>query len=249
MNTTILTPKSTKDPLFLLVQSLTKSEKRNFKLYAKRLQSGTDTKFLALFDVFCKMKDYDEEYIYKKMKPNMPEKKLVRIGQVATAIVVVLGIIWIPIMEKIGGGTLYKYLQSVQSYIAPPITAVFVLGILWKRVNSKAAIVTLMSGLVVAALRIAAELSIPHLSGLALTFATINFAHMAIFMFLFSVAVCVGVSLMTTAPNYERIRGLAFGTLSEAEIQENKNSFNTIDVLLSLLLIIVVIVVLTYFTG
>jgi SSS family solute:Na+ symporter len=187
--------------------------------------------------------------IYKKMKPNMPEKKLVRIGQVATAIVVVLGIIWIPIMEKIGGGTLYKYLQSVQSYIAPPITAVFVLGILWKRVNSKAAIVTLMSGLVVAALRIAAELSIPHLSGLALTFATINFAHMAIFMFLFSVAVCVGVSLMTTAPNYERIRGLAFGTLSEAEIQENKNSFNTIDVLLSLLLIIVVIVVLTYFTG
>ena len=68
MNTTILTPKSTKDPLFLLVQSLTKSEKRNFKLYAKRLQSGTDNKFLALFYVFCKMKDYDEEYIYKKMK-------------------------------------------------------------------------------------------------------------------------------------------------------------------------------------
>lgn len=187
--------------------------------------------------------------IYKKLKPNMPEKKLVKVGQFATAIVVILGIIWIPIMEKIGGGTLYKYLQSVQSYIAPPITAVFVLGIVWKRVNSKAAIITLMSGLVVAALRITAELTIPHLSGLALTFATINFAHMAIFMFIFSVIICVVVSLLTTAPNYERIRGLAFGTLSEAEIQENKNSFSAIDVLLSLLLILIVVVVLVYFTG
>ena len=86
--------------------------------------------------------------IYKKLKPKTPERLLVNIGKFATTIVVVLGIIWIPIMEKIGGGVLYQYLQSVQSYIAPPITAVFLLGILWKRVNSKAAIVTLFSGLV-----------------------------------------------------------------------------------------------------
>lgn len=187
--------------------------------------------------------------IYKKLKPNMPEKKLLRIGRIATAIVVVLGIIWIPIMEKIGGGTLYKYLQSVQSYIAPPITAVFVLGILWKRVNAKAAIVTLMSGLVVAVLRITAELSVESLSGVAHTFATINFAHMAIFMFIFSIIVCVSVSLATQAPNYERIKGLAFGTLSEGQQQENKDSFDTIDVILSVVLVIVVIGVLTYFTG
>ncbi|MDH7911695.1 sodium:solute symporter [Winogradskyella sp. SYSU M77433] len=187
--------------------------------------------------------------IYKKLKPDMPEKKLLRIGRIATAIVVVLGIIWIPIMEKIGGGTLYKYLQSVQSYIAPPITAVFVLGILWKRVNAKAAIVTLMSGLVVAVLRIAAELSVESLSGVAHTFATINFAHMAIFMFIFSIIICVSVSLATQAPNYERIKGLAFGTLSEGQQQDNKDSFDTIDVILSVVLVIVVIGVLTYFTG
>jgi solute:Na+ symporter, SSS family len=187
--------------------------------------------------------------IYKKLKPNMSENRLVNIGRFATAIVVVLGIIWIPIMEKIGGGTLYRYLQSVQSYIAPPITAVFVLGILWKRVNAKAAIVTLMSGLLVAALRIGAELSVDSLSGMALTFATINFAHMAIFMFIFSVIVCVTVSLVSVAPNYELIKGLAFGTLSEEQKLENKNSFDTIDVVLSVLLVIVVIAILTYFTG
>ena len=92
--------------------------------------------------------------IYKKLKPLTEEKKLLRIGKIATSIVVILGIIWIPIMNKIGGGVLYQYLQSVQSYIAPPITAVFLLGILWKRVNSKAAIITLFSGLIIAALRI-----------------------------------------------------------------------------------------------
>ncbi|WP_242205747.1 sodium:solute symporter [Aestuariivivens insulae] len=187
--------------------------------------------------------------IYKKLKPNMTEKRLVRIGQIATAIVVVLGIIWIPIMEKIGGGTLYKYLQSVQSYIAPPITAVFILGIVWKRVNAKAAIVTLMSGLVVAALRITAEINIDSLTGVAHSFAAINFAHMAIFMFIFSVIVCVIVSLVSEAPNYQAIKGLAFGTLSEEQKQANKASFDTIDVVLSIVLVIVVVTILTYFTG
>ncbi|WP_422108084.1 sodium:solute symporter [Winogradskyella sp.] len=187
--------------------------------------------------------------IYKKLKPQMSEKRLLKIGRIATGIVVLLGIIWIPIMDKIGGGTLYKYLQSVQSYIAPPITAVFILGIIWKRVNAKAAIWTLMSGLLVAALRITAEINIDGLTGIAYSFASINFAHMAIFMFVFSVMVCITVSLASTAPDYTTIRGLAFGTLSEEQKLETKRSYDTIDVILSVLLVIVIISILTYFTG
>ncbi len=187
--------------------------------------------------------------IYKKLKPKMPEKQLLKIGRIATAIVVFLGIVWIPIMEKIGGGTLYKYLQSVQSYIAPPITAVFILGIVWKRVNAKAAIVTLMSGLVVAAFRITAEINIDHLSGPLHTFAAINFAHMAIFMFILSVIICVTVTLVTGAPDYARIKGLAFGTLTQEQKQENKDSFDLIDVIFSVILVVVVVIILTYFTG
>ena len=187
--------------------------------------------------------------IYKKLKPHLSEKKLLRIGRMATAIVVLLGIIWIPIMDKIGGGTLYKYLQSVQSYIAPPSTAVFILGIVWKRVNAKAAIVTLISGLIIAALRIAAEINIDDLYGLAHTFAQINFAHMAIFMFIFSVVVCILVSLASTAPNYDTIRGLAFGTLTEEQKIEARGSYDKIDVILSIVLVIIIISVLTYFTG
>ncbi len=187
--------------------------------------------------------------IYKKLKPLTEEKKLLNVGKIATSIVVVLGIIWIPIMEKIGGGVLYQYLQSVQSYIAPPITAVFLLGVIWKRVNSKAAIVTLFSGLLMAALRILAEIYQTDLSGALLTFATINFAHMAIFMFILSVIICISVSLATNPPDYSLIKGLSFGTLSAQDKQLNKESISTIDIILSVFLIVIVVLVLSYFTG
>ena len=194
--------------------------------------------------------------IYKKIKPDVSEKSLIRTGKIATAIIVILGIIWIPIMDKIGGGVMYQYLQNVQSYIAPPVTAVFLLGILWKRVTADAAIATLISGLILLVLRLGSEiyfqeeiLSGASVSGVAFAFATINFAHMAIFMFIFSVFICVGVSLMTVVPNYLTIEGLSYGTLTSDMKKEFQNSFNRTDMILSLLLIGLVVTVLLYFTG
>ena len=96
--------------------------------------------------------------IYKKLKPEKSEKQLLNIGKVATAVIVVLGILWIPIMQKIGGGVMYQYLQNVQSYIAPPVVAVFLLGILWKRVNAQASITTLLAGLFLLVLRLGSEI-------------------------------------------------------------------------------------------
>ena len=187
--------------------------------------------------------------IYKKIRPQSPEKKLLLVGKIATSLVVILGIIWIPIMQEIGGGVLYQYLQSVQSYIAPPITAVFLLGILWKRVNATAAITTLLSGLVIASLRIIAEIFKEDLSGLAYNFATINFSHMAIFMFLLSSVICIGTSLLTNPPQYQKFIGLAYGNLSEEQKQPDRKNYHLIDVLLSVLLVIIVIVILVYFTA
>ncbi|MCZ2416796.1 MAG: hypothetical protein LC132_04480 [Burkholderiales bacterium] len=70
---------------------------------------------------------------YKRFKPQTPEKKLVRIGQIATVVIVILGILWIPVMRSIGD-VLYAYLQDVQSVLAPGIAAAFLMGIIWKRV-------------------------------------------------------------------------------------------------------------------
>ena len=194
--------------------------------------------------------------IYKQITSQKTEKELLTTGKIATAIIVLLGIIWIPIMEKIGGGVMYQYLQNVQSYIAPPVTAVFLLGIIWKRVNAKASITTLLAGLFLLVLRLGSEIyyqpqivSNQSVDSLLYDFATINFAHMAIFMFIFSVSLCVIVSLSTTPPDYKLIAGLSFGTLTPKHKNDLKGSYDKIDVVLSVLLVIIVIAILCYFTG
>ncbi len=188
--------------------------------------------------------------VYKKLYPDTPEPKLVRIGRTATTIVVVLGIAWIPIMQNISG-VLYEYLQSVQSYIAPPITAVFLLGIFSRRINSQGAMATLLAGLGVAAVRLILELNRGSLdpSGLLHTFATMNFLSFAAWFFLFSVTVCVVVSLATAAPAAAQIEGLTYSTLTRQQRADNRDSYNIWDIAVSVLVIGVVVYVMTTFTG
>ena len=194
--------------------------------------------------------------IYKKLRPLESEKKLLNIGKIATTVIVILGIIWIPIMEKIGGGVMYQYLQNVQSYIAPPVTAVFLLGIIWKRVNAEAAITTLLAGLILLILRLGSEIyyqpmiaSGQLVDNFMFAFATVNFSHMAILMFIFSVLLCITVSILTSPPDYSKISGLSYGTLTVNHRKENSESYDTVDVILSIVLIIIVVSVLSYFTA
>lgn len=194
--------------------------------------------------------------IYKKLKPDLDQRDLIKVGRIATTVIVVLGIIWIPIMSKIGGGVMYQYLQNVQSYIAPPVTTVFLMGILWKRVNAQAAITTLMVGLCLLVLRLGTEIYYQpeisagtEVSGLLFAFATINFSHMAIFLFIFSVMLCISVTLATSPPDYERIRGLSFGTLSQEDKTAERNSLTRMDIVFSVILVMIVMGILSYFTG
>lgn len=188
--------------------------------------------------------------IYKKLRPDTPEKKLLSIGRIATVIVVILGILWIPIMQNISG-VLYQYLQSVQAYIAPPITAVFLLGIFHKRINSNGALATLISGLIVAFLRIGLELASDKLDpdGIIYAIAKSNFLTFAAWFFLFSVIVCVVVSLVTPPPSREQIQGLTYSTLTEEQIGANRNSYNVWDIVFSVAVIAVVVFVMISFTG
>ena len=193
--------------------------------------------------------------IYKKISPNKSEKFLVNVGKVATVVIVGLGILWIPIMEKIGGGVMYQYLQNVQAYIAPPVTTVFLLGIIWKRVNAQASIVTLFAGLFLLILRLGSEIyyqpeiaSGSEVEGFLFLFATINFSYMAIWMFAFSVALCITVTLMTAEPDYERIKGLSFGTIP-AHLKTNKlKDYSNIDIVLSFVLVLIVIGICIFFS-
>ena len=188
--------------------------------------------------------------IYKKLRPNTDEKKLVRIGQFATVIVVIIGMIWIPIMANISG-VLYEYLQKVQSYIAPPITAVFLLGIFHKRINAQGAMITLIVGFVVGAIRIVLELVKDSLNpeGVLYQLGAMNFLTFGAWFFLFCIILTIVVSLMTAAPADYKVHNLTFGTITEEEKAKSKSTYNWVDIAISIGIIIIVIGVMIFFNG
>ena len=154
--------------------------------------------------------------IYKKLKPDTSEKKLVFIGQIATLVLVGFGLAWIPLMKHISG-QLYQYMQSVQAYISPPIAAVFLIGVFWKRVNSKGAISALIAGFFLGMGRLILELNKDGLSGSLYYFTDINFLHFAVILFAVSVGILIVVSLFTGSPNYDKLTNLTYATLKKDE--------------------------------
>jgi SSS family solute:Na+ symporter len=154
---------------------------------------------------------------YKKLRPQASEKQLVLIGRVATGVMVLLGIAWVPFITRISG-QLYIYLQSVQGYISPPIAACFILGILWTRLNAQGAISSLLTGFVLGTVRFVLELEYPGGAGTpdAIRWlVSMNFLHYAILMFVVCSLVLIGVSLATPAPDRKRLAGLTFATVDE----------------------------------
>ena len=188
--------------------------------------------------------------IYKKLKPAASEKQMVSVGRIATGVVVLLGIAWVPVIERLAGGTLYQYLQNVQSYIAPPITAVFLLGIFSSRINNKGALATLFSGIVIVIIRLSSELFIDSMAtdSLLYNFASMNFLKFSSFFFLYCITVAILVSMFTKAPSAEKVEGLTLGTITDEQRAENKESFNWIDVAASLFVISMVAWVMIYFS-
>lgn len=146
---------------------------------------------------------------YKKYKPKSTEHELVVVGQVSTVILVVLGLLWIPFMEYFSN-QLFLYLQSVQAYIAPPITAVFLVGLFYKRLNSKGAITSLVSGFILGFLRFFLELYRDSLSGFWYELATINFLHFALLLFVICTVILIAVSLLTEEPDEEQIKDVVY---------------------------------------
>ncbi len=131
--------------------------------------------------------------IYRKYFPETPEKKLVFVGQMATVVLIGLGLLWIPMLKLIEGG-LFQKLQSIQAYISPPIAAVFLLGLFYKQINAFGAKMTLLTGAALGLLRLLLELNKDGLDGIWLTYANINFLHFAFFLFVVCALVLLAAS-------------------------------------------------------
>lgn len=191
---------------------------------------------------------------YSRIKPNVSQEKLVWVGRIATLVMVVVGLLWIPVIQ--GGRGLYDYLQGVQAYLAPPIFVVFFFGVFFKRLNAKGSLAAMISGFVLGIVRLAIDTPVKLIDGFAYTEGSflwiinnIFFQYYSIIILLVSAAVMFIVSYMTEAPDYKKIAGLAFGIVSEEDKLETRDSWTMIDVVTSSLVIVFIIAIYLYFTG
>ena len=184
--------------------------------------------------------------VYKKIRPAASESRLVLVGQISTVVLVGFGLAWIPLMKLISG-QLYVYLQSVQAYISPPIAAVFLIGVLWKRVNAQGAMAALIAGFVLGTGRLVAELNKASLpEGALRAYASMNFLHFAVFLFVVCSALLALVSLFTRRAPEEQLAGLTMATVEKGAADARPSA---VDVVFSLLLVAAVAAVWLYFTG
>jgi len=180
--------------------------------------------------------------LFRPLYPKTSEKRLVDIGKVSTVFLVFAGIAWIPMMKMVSGG-LFEYIQSVQAYIAPPVAAVFLVGLLNKKVSSKAAIYCLYFGFVAGILRLVLEINKTALAtgGVLHNLATYNFLHFAAGLFGISVILLFILSsvLPDSAQRSQEIQKTFF---QKTRSQENPVGIRR-DAVLSVVLVLCVTIV------
>ncbi|MGC9470504.1 MAG: sodium:solute symporter [Bacteroidales bacterium] len=186
---------------------------------------------------------------YKKYRPNAPEKELVRVGRIATATVVVLGVLWIPVMKGLGK-VLYEYLQDVQSLLAPGIAAAFLLGILSKKTTPAAGITGLLVGFVLGMTRLIMNVFESGMNPDTLiykVFVAPNWLHYEIVLFGLIILVMVVVSFFTERKNEASIEGLYLGSATGVQKAITRASWNKWDVIHSFIILGVIVAFYIYF--
>ncbi len=186
---------------------------------------------------------------YQKYRPQAPEKELVRVGRIATVVVVVLGILWIPVMKGLGK-FLYAYLQDVQAMLAPGIAAVFLLGILSKKITPKAGLIGLLTGFVLGMTRLGFNIfgkGMGHDNIFYSVFLKMNGYNYEVVLFFVIITLMIIVSYFTPRADPVAIKGLYIGSASAEQKALTRASWNNWDLLFSGIIICVIIAFYAYF--
>ncbi len=199
--------------------------------------------------------------LYQKWKPKASQHQLVRTGRIATAIMVLVALAWIPIVQN--ASSLYEYLQKVQGYLAPPIFVVFFFGVFFKRLNAQGCLAAMVVGFLLGIFRLAVET--PVIFGLKAfppwvqsyyaqgsnlwIISKINFQYFSILITLISAVVMVAVSYLTKRPDYAKIGGLTYGTATAEDRGKTRGSWDWRDVAASLFILACIVGAYIYFTG
>ena len=192
--------------------------------------------------------------IYEKLRPGRPEKQLVRVGRIATGVVVFLGLLWIPIMKVISerNSGLYDYLQNVQGFLAPPITAVFLLGLFNKRINAHGAFWGMVVGFVLGMTKLTLQ-SLTQSGAMDpnTTLGAIgafNGYYFSGVLFLISVALIIAISYASAPETEEKLRGLTWWTVPAEDRADTRSTWGAPEVIGTVVVLGLVLGVYLYFS-
>ncbi len=194
---------------------------------------------------------------YQQLRPKASQHQLVWIGRVATGVMVVIALVWIPVIQ--GAKGLYEYLQGVQGYLAPPIFAVFFLGVFFKRLNAKGCLAALLVGFLMGVFRLAVDTPVSlGMAGYETGYApgtlfwivnNIYFQYYSLLIAVVSVVTMFVVSYATEAPQDDHLHGLTYATVSDEHRVESRRSWNRADVISSAIVVVLILMAYLYFNG
>lgn len=197
---------------------------------------------------------------YKKYRPQSSEERLLYVGRIATVVVVVLGVLWIPIMRSIGD-VLYTYLQDVQSVLAPGIAAAFLLGIISTRPTPLGGMWGMITGFIIGLMRLGAKVlyttraaadgysSVSQWAGdnkidnlFYILFYQTNWLFFSGGMLVFCIAVIMLVSRFTPAATKEQLAGLTFKSISLEQRSASRSSWNQWDIIHTVIILVITVI-------
>jgi SSS family solute:Na+ symporter len=195
--------------------------------------------------------------LYQKWKPAASQTDLVRMGRIATAAMVGVALLWIPVIQ--GANGLYGYLQSVQGYLAPPIFVVFFFGVFWKRLNAEGCFWAMVVGFIMGIFRMLVDTPVTMgMAGFAGGYTPgsflwvvnhINFQYFSVLITAVSAVAMVLVSHLTRAPDYNAIKNLTFATTTAEDKADTRASWDWREVTASCVILACIIGAYIYFSG
>lgn len=195
--------------------------------------------------------------LYEKWKKGASQHQLVRMGRIATVIMVLIALAWIPVIKNAKG--LYTYLQAVQGYLAPPIFVVFFFGVFFKRLNGHGALWAMIVGFALGLFRMVVDTPVTlGLAGFengypAGSFLWIvnnmYFQYFSVLITIVSAIVMVAVSFMTPAQDIATIQSLTFGTETQDDLRRTRASWSWREVAASGAVLMFILGAYLYFRG
>jgi SSS family solute:Na+ symporter len=199
--------------------------------------------------------------LYEKWKPKATQHQVVRTGRIATAVMVLIALAWIPVVKN--AESLYFYLQTVSGYLGAPVFVVFFFGVFFRRLNAKGCLWALAVGFTLGLFRLLVDtlpiLGLKHFpAAIQALYAegspvwmihNVFFQYFSVLITVVSAAVMIVVSYLTKPPDYAKIASLTFGTATDEDRRRTRASWDLREVLASAFVLAAILGAYLYFRG